>query len=202
MPKMEYKDERSADLRLHLFRGAVDLEAFPVLVRRALSIRGLEIDACIIGASHAVQFRAGDEIVTEVLACRTKGVDRFEEELRGVWRLGEDVRSLSGSPLGYSFDSELAPLDAARSGLARLRERIAKAEGEGSIGLAFQFPSGGGELPETLLHVAARPGGWTVRSAHVYPQEEIAVLSRTILEAPSASAVSAPSERLLEVAAR
>jgi hypothetical protein len=175
---MEYKDERSADLRLHLFEGPVDLEAFPVLVRRSRTLARVEVDACIIGASHAVQFRAGAQTLTEVLACRTRAVDRFQHRLSGIWRLEEDVCAH-----GYTFTSELAPLAGAQASLAVLRDSIRRAESNGAIGLAFRFPSTGAEPPETLLHVSAEVGRITVRSAHVYPQDGVAVLSRTLLNA-------------------
>ena len=183
---MEYKDERSADLRLHLFRGAVDLEAFPLLLRRKRKLAGIEVDACIIGASHAVQFRTGTEIVTEVLACRTKAVDRFHHLLSGISRLEEDIRAD-----GYGFTSELVPLADAGATLKALRDSIDGAESEGAIGLAFRFPSAGAEPPETLLHVSADDGRITVRSAHVYPQDEVAVLSRTVLDTLVAAAFAA-----------
>lgn len=202
MQPMEYKDERSADLRLRLFRGPVDLEAFPVLVRRTRPIAGLVVDACIIGASHAVQFRAGEEIVTEVLACRTKAVERFEDERSGVWRLGEDVRAPLGAHIGYSFESEVAPLLAADRALAELRSLVREADARGSIGLAFRFPSIGVERPETLLHVSEQEGRLAVRSAHVYPQEGAAVLSRTVLDIRPAELESAPATQLLEVGTR
>jgi hypothetical protein len=178
-PPLEYKDERSDDLRLHLFRGEVDLEAFQVIKRRCDKIGDFEVDAAIIGASHAVQVRFGDEVFTEVLACSAKAVDLYSDRLDGVWRVEDEVRRQRAPGLEYSFLCEVQPLGAVERCLADLREMIALRDGRGAIGLTFQFPRKTELTPETLLLVRARQGGLHIRSMHIYPHEEVAVVSDT-----------------------
>lgn len=170
---MEYKDERSGDLRLRLFRGAVALEAFPVLVRGAARGGGLEVEACIIGASHAVQLRSKDKALTEVLACRTEAAEHFQDRLAGSWRLDQDVAPASG----YAFASEITPLAPAVRRLDRLRDEIAAADPACAVGLTFRFPALEREIPETLLLAELAADGARVRSAHVYPGEGVIVWS-------------------------
>jgi hypothetical protein len=196
---MEYKDERSADLRLHLFRGPLELEAFPVVARGGRRIGDVEIDACIIGASHTVQFRIGAETVTEVLACRAEAADRFGDRLLGVWRLEEEVGVEIASGMDYSFSGELTPLAQAHGLLAELREQISAGAGEESIVLAFRFPSMSSQTPETLLRVSADGDGLSIRSAHVYPGEDLTVFSTTRLTFEKGLCLE-PAAQLLEVA--
>ncbi len=180
---VEYKDERSGDLRLHLFRGELDLEAFQVLERRRRRIGDFSVDAAIIGASHAVQVRFGDEVVTEVLACRTKAVDLFADRLLGVWRIEDEVSRRAAPGLSYEFASLVRPLAGMRNWLADLRETIGLADAAGGIGLTFEFPRKTERAPETLLRVWVQGGGVKIRSIHVYPGEDVAVVSDTSLSA-------------------
>jgi len=170
---VEYKDERSRDLRLRLFRGDVELTAFPVLERGVARAGGLAVEACIIGASHAVQVRFARETLTEVLACRTEAAERFADRLTGAWRLDEEIAPSSG----YAFESETTPIEVSEPRLAWLRGEIEKADAATVIGLAFRFPAAGRETPETLLLAEASRGGARVRSAHVYPNEGVVVWS-------------------------
>ncbi|MBI1355452.1 MAG: DUF2617 family protein [Acidobacteria bacterium] len=183
---MEYKDERSEDLRLRLFQGALELTAFPVVARAVTRMAGLEVDACIIGASHAVQIRAGERTLTEVLACRTEAAELFADRLAGSWGLGGSVSLEPWPGLGYWFESELLPLADSGALIEDFRRSVRAAALVGEIGLSFLFPSLGppqpGSLsPETLLYVSALEGELGIRSVHVYPGEGLAVLSRSRL---------------------
>ncbi len=177
---IEYKDERCGDLRLRLFRGPLELNTFPVLERRAIRITSCAIDASIIGASHAVQFEIGNEILTEVLACGPEAVRQHDHQLVGVWRLGDAVAPEPFAGLSYSFSSELISLDEAGSALANLRRAMAVADGAANIGLSFQFPSvDETRAAETILWVDASKATVAVRSAHVYPTENVVVFSQS-----------------------
>ena len=178
---IEYKDERSGDLRLHLFRGPLDLEAFQVLERRRMRLGGFDIDASIIGASHAVQVRVGAETVTEALACRTAAVDLFADRLIGVWGVDDAVRRQAAPDVGYEFACEVAPLELAEPRLKELRQAAAGAQAQGAIGLRFRFPRRTERTPETLLRVWVEEGAMRIRSMHVYPGEDVAVTSDTVI---------------------
>ncbi len=182
---IEYKDERCGDLRLRLFRGPLDLNTFPVLERRRIRITSCAIDASIIGASHAVQFEIGDKILTEVLACGPEAVRQHDHQLVGVWRLGDDVAPERFAEFSYSFASELISLDDAESALANLRRATAAAAGVASIGLSLQFPSvDETRAAETILWVDASSAVVSVRSAHVYPAENVVVFSQSRIAMP------------------
>lgn len=170
---MEYKDEHSGDLRLHVFRGRVELEAFPVVRRGVARMGAIEVDACIIGASHAVQLRFENEALTEVLACRTEAAERLQDRLVGAWRLEEALEPNES----YAFASEITPLEPAGRRLERLRSEIAAVDASRAVGLAFCFPALGREIPETLLLAELVEGGARVRSAHVYSSEGVVVWS-------------------------
>lgn len=185
---MEYKDERSDALRLHLFRGEVELDAFPVIRRSLRQLQGFDVDAAIIGASHAVQIRIGAETITEVLACRVEAVDRFADRLEGVWRLGAPVDVTLASGAEYACGCEPAPLGRAEARLEQLRQQIqlsqaSSSEEPGSIGLTFQFPQRTERTPETLVRVSLEAEALRIHSAHVYPGEDLAVFSETVVRA-------------------
>jgi hypothetical protein len=197
---IEYKEERSAELRLRVFRGPLDLSTFPVIARRAIRSTRFAVDACIIGASHAVQLHMGNEILTEVLACGPDAVQRHKDQLVGMWPLGEAVEPLAATGIAYSFTSELVSLEDAEESLASLRLASAEAAGVDKIGLSFRFPSANEmRAPETLLWAGASDGAVSVWSAHVYPAEEVAVFSKSRIALPEpASRINAERE-LIEV---
>lgn len=182
---IEYKDERCGDLRLRLFRGPLELNTFPVLERRSIRTASYAIDASIIGASHAVQFKVGDETLTEVLACGPEAVRQHDKQLIGVWRLGDDVAPERFAEFSYSFTSEVISLDDAGRSLANLRRAMAVADGVANIGLSFQFPSvDETRAAETILWVDASSATVAVRSAHVYPAENVVVFSQSRVGVP------------------
>jgi len=197
---VEYKDEHSQDLRLHLFRGPLALEAFPVLERVGRRVGEFEVDACIIGASHAVQIRRGSETLTEVLACHVEAVDLYADRLVGVWR-ADEIRTKAGDGLDYRFRVDIAPLNGARDRISRFRESAVTAEQEGAIGLTFRFPQKTAETPETLLRVSADETDLRIESIHVYPGEHAAVISETRLVPRTATSRHAAAE-LMEVGPR
>lgn len=198
---MEYKDERSEDLRLHLFRGQLELDAFPVIERRRRLMGGFAVDASIIGASHAVQVGVGGETVTEVLACRVAAVGLFADRLARVCRIDETARVRSIPGLGYDFSCVVKPLEQARDVLAEFRELVKSADRSGAVGLAFTFPQRTLHTPETLLHVSADEAELTIRSMHVYPGEDVAVVSESSLIVVAVTGVEA-APQLMEVGAR
>jgi len=197
---VEYKDERSEDLRLHLFGGSLDMEAFPVVIRERRRLGAFEADAAIIGASHAVQVRIGEETLTEVLACRVAAVDAFADRLRGVWRIEETVGIEPVPGIRYACACEATPLESSQGLLLEFRAAVESAAAAGGIGLGFRFPQRTDEAPETLLHVSAHEGEMSIRSLHVYPNEGAVVRSETRLTA--APSVREAGRQLLEVGSR
>lgn len=198
---MEYKDERSEDLRLHLFRGELELAAFPVLERRRMRVGGLFVDASIIGASHAVQIGVGSETITEVLACRVAAVDMYADRLEGAWPIDETVRMQPAPGLGYAFACEVRPLGPSRAMVEQFHALVDGANGRTAVGLKFRFPQRTVEPPETLLYVTADEGALSIRSLHVYPGEEVGVFSETRLAFTEAAGMDAARE-LVEVGRR
>lgn len=197
---VEYKDEHSQDLRLHLFQDPLSLEAFPVLKRANRQLGEFEVDAAIIGASHAVQIRRGSQTITEVLACHVEAVDLYADQLLGVWD-AEEIRTEAGDGLDYRFRVDIAPLNGARARISRFRESALTAEQEGAIGLTFRFPQKTAETPETLLRVSADETDLRIESIHVYPGEHAAVISETRLVPRTATSRHAAAE-LMEVGPR
>ncbi len=197
---MEYQDERSEDLRLHLIRGELDVEVFSVVARERRRTGDFLIDASIIGASHAVQVRIGAETFTEVLACRVAAAESFIDRLSGVWRIDEaaELQPLPG--ISYACACEVTPLESSGDLLAEFRALTDSASALGAIGLSFRFPQKTVEPPETLLFVSARDGEMSIRSLHVYPNEGAVVCSQTRLTA--AGSVRLADERLVEVGSR
>lgn len=198
---VEYKDEHSRDLRLHLFSGAMPLEAFPVLKRAHRRLGEFEVSAAIIGASHAVQVRRGSETITEVLACHVEAVDLFSDQLIGVWH-ADEIRTEAAPGLEYRFRVDVAALDGVRRRIVRFRESTTAAEQNGAIGLDFQFPQKTLETPETLLLVSTDAVGLRIESIHVYPGEHVAVISETRFGLTAASEDRAASGLMEEVGSR
>ena len=184
--KIRYKDESAHSLRLRLCSGEVDWSAFEILRSARVVAPGIEIRAAIIGASHLIEYRIGDEVLTEILACQGKEL--------GLWRPGDGPVELDLEPgQQYRFECETRSSSEAQSELARLREPPAPDDQE--FALSFRFPSqhSSAVQAETLVRVRTwpEPPGLLsrdssrdrptaeVRTAHSYPGEGLVILSRS-----------------------
>ncbi len=174
--KIRYKDESAHALRLRLCSGTVDRSQFEILRSATAKAPGIEIRASIIGASHLIEYRVGDEVLTEVLACQST-------EQPGLWRPGDGAVELDlRSERTYRFNCQTATLDSAELALAALRQQPARPS-PSEFSISFEFPSAQGSDLQAETIVAARFDGprrsATIRTAHSYPGEGLVVLSQS-----------------------
>lgn len=172
---LQYQDTSHRNLRLCLFREAIDLSRFKVVSSAVLRHLDLEFEVHVIGASHLV--RCGRW--SELLSCAGGS------EMAPVFSLGPDFsgrqpfRYLDGN-LGFEFEIGLLSTGGA-SGLERL-ERAQARISRYPVHLASEFATAnaGHCPPVTCLGVRPLEGGLEVSSLHYYPQESTAVLSRSV----------------------
>ncbi len=201
--KIRYKDESARALRLQLCSGEVDRSAFEILRSAKASVNGIEIQASIIGASHLIEYRIGDQVLTEILACQ--GSDD------GLWRPGDGPVELELQPgRQYHFECETRTASESQSELTLLRKPLECSVSQ--FALSFRFPSqhSSAVQAETLVRVRTwreplglpsrdslrdRPAA-EVQTAHSYPGEGLVVFTRSAVSLvrvhqPAASLASA-----------
>ena len=179
MREPRFFDKSAHSLRLRLYDGRVDRSALAVFAQGSAVGNAIQIDAAVIGSSHWMELRAGDLVLTEMLACQPAPAGRPLE----VWRPGEaGIDRIVRSAVRYAFDARVLSRADASAELVRLSNGIGGAHARpAEVGLAFEFPApDGGECgAETLVWAAVTGSGATVRTAHTYPSEGLVVVSRT-----------------------
>lgn len=172
---IRYQDTSHRNLRLCLFREAIDLSRFKVVSSAVLRHLDMDFEVHVIGASHLI--RCGRW--SELLSCAGGS------EMAPVFALGpkfsgrQPFRYLDGN-LRFEFEiglistggpSGLDRLDRARARLSRFPVHLAS---EFAAENASHCP------PMTCLGVRPLERGLEVSSLHYYPQESTAVLSRSV----------------------
>ncbi len=171
---MQYQDTSHRNLRLCLFREAIDPSRFKVVSSAGLSHLDMEFEVHVIATSHLV--RCGRW--SELLSC-TGG-----SEMGPVFAMGPDFsgrqpfRYLDGD-LRFEFEIGLISTGGT-SGLEEL-DRTRARLGRYPVHLASEFAAdkAGHCPPMTCLGVRPLERGLEVSSLHYYPQEFTAVLSRS-----------------------
>ena len=185
-----FRDLRVADLVYRLCRGAVDLRPLTVLGRRRVALGpGLEATLFVLGASHAVELRWGDECATEILACSAAppGATVAAEFAAGAavagarggdggGAAGGDVERRFDLP-GLSLEVRLRVVRDDEAQRDRLR-RLLTAPDFASRGLAVRFPAGQGAAGGLTL-LRADPDAPRIETVHSYPAEGTLVLTET-----------------------
>lgn len=172
---LPYQDTSHRNLRLCLFRGAIDLSRFKVVSSAVLRHLDMDFEVHVIGASHLV--RCGRW--SELLSCAGGS------ELAPVFALGPDFsgrqpfRYLDGN-LRFEFEIGLLSTGGASGPdrLDRAQARISRYP----VHLASEFAAeGAGHRPPlTCLGVRPLERGLEVSSLHYYPQESTGVLSLSV----------------------
>jgi hypothetical protein len=170
-----FRDAASTDLVWSLLPGAAAPAALAAL---DVTIGAVALRLHVLGASHAVEVRAGDRRLTEVVACDALG-----------------GRALAGAPpvvdhdgLRYRFEAEVEERGAA--GVAALGEQLRAACAERSDALLAAFPGAPGALtalcPTRLDDPSSATAGW--ETWHLYPERGEVVRTR------SSVSIAAPAD--------
>ena len=172
---LPYQDTSHRNLRLCLFREAIDLSRFRVVSSALLRHLGMDFEVHVIGASHLV--RCG--LWSELLSCAGGS------ELAPVLALGpgfsgrQPFRYLDGS-LRFEFEIGLLSTGG-NTGLDRLDRAQARIS-RYPVHLTSEFAAQntGHSPPVTCLGVRPLERGLEVSSLHYYPQESTGVLSLSV----------------------
>jgi len=172
---------RVADLRYRILRGPFSLETLRILEWRDITVGEWRVRFHILGASHAVQLRRGDEILTELLAC-------LPADDQGAAEIPASATSLLLAPPTYGQLSRHLPDDAI-AGRVSLDRFAIQAVSDALIGdftadcrLTKDFPllSAGLAVPPRT-RIGWRVEGMTleIETVHTYPEENAGLRSRT-----------------------
>lgn len=173
---LDYIAQSAEQLVLRVFDCHPPRGVLNILARQTLRKGNFQVEACIIGTSHAVLVTHGEHEMAEVFSCGDtgEGPPRLE---RGLETLNEPVHApLEG--LNYRFTSHCVPLHAAGSKLRTLQGR---GNSPRRATLCYEFPEDGTiASPMTVVSVNMDEGlSW--ETAHSYPNENIVVFTRTEL---------------------
>ena len=124
----EYLDQSASELRLHVLRGDLDLDQFTVLKVAMLRRPWIEVNACIIGASHVLRIAVpGEEPLHEILACGAVCATTtpvFTGRAALLAERDHDVAVALSPGRGYRFRSRVATGAEARLALHALQARV------------------------------------------------------------------------------
>jgi hypothetical protein len=184
---MKYVDQSARDLRFYLVSGEVDVAALTILRDCEFSFCGRSVRIGILGASHFVCLKDGnEEPLYEVFACAELTLSGSYLHGGPLGKLRPDVRVQIGG-IDYSFEQRLVFWPEASDELHSLTELVEDAPNEGhSYGLIYEFPAIGMVLykPRTLVHAdiaSTLPETLVVKTAHCYPNEGTVVFTKTTL---------------------
>ena len=171
--------------------GAVDPRRFRLYATGELRSAALGLRAAIVGASHWLEVRADDgPPLTELVVC-ADGLAGSRDTQRLI-DLDAPVARCTTSSLRYRFVRSVETGRAAGAALSSLEARISRAAARAEeIGLSYTFPAAGrdaGSLePRTLVWARLVDAGLgaQARTAHVYPNDAVVVLTETRIETPA-----------------
>ncbi len=172
---LPYQDTSHRNLRLCLFREAIDLSRFKVVSSAVLRHLDMDLEVHVIGASHLI--RCGRW--SELLSC-AGGSEMAPVLALGPGFSGRQPFRYLDRNLRYEFEigllstggvSGLEQLDRARARISRYPVHLAS---------EFAADNAGHSPPLTCLGVRPLERGLEVSSLHYYPQESTGVLSRSV----------------------
>lgn len=183
--ELSYKDQSASDLRLGVVGGDIDYAQFQVVGQETFEAdSGLLVDAKIIGASHVLTFNYAGIAVNEVLACmEIQETDRafggLMKDLKGPVELGFQGGE---DRLMYKFVHHLVDTRLNAGDLLSFKDEIVSGR---RSGLIFEFPDKNRKkiTAMTLIAVDCHEGmdGVSIETGHIYPQEFLAVITRTVI---------------------
>lgn len=172
---LPYQDTSHRNLRLCLFREAIDLSRFKLVSSAVLRHLDMDFEVHVIGASHLVRCGRWSELLSCAGGSETAPVLALGPDFSGR----QPFRYLDGN-LRYEFEIGLIPTGGV-SGLDRLdraRDRISRYPVH--LSSEFATENAGPRPPVTCLGVRPLERGLEVSSLHYYPQESTGVLSRSV----------------------
>ena len=172
---LPFQDTSHRNLRLCLFREAIDLSRFKVVSSTALRHLDMDFEVHVIGASHLVRCQRWSELLSCAGGSETAPVFALGPGFSGR----QPFRYLDGN-LRFEFEIGLLSTGGA-SGLDRLDRAQARIS-RYPIHLASEFATenAGHRPPLTCLGVRPLERGLEVSSLHYYPQESTGVLSLSV----------------------
>lgn len=174
------------DLRYRLIAGPADLEPLRVLACRSLLWHGWEVRPMILGASHAVVFRRGDEQRAELLTCAAPPealADRPNSSLQLLLTMpADDVpEQETALPTGWlpgvTGSVRLSRFDLAAGDTLHIPCDL------GSI-MSWDFPASEEALgnmppPRTRIGWRVREISLEIETVHTYPEVRCGIRSET-----------------------
>ncbi len=162
----------SSALRYRLIEGPVDLSPLRILKLNSIRWHGWDVTFHILGASHAVIIEDGEVSLTELLTCgplANTGRIVAEDD-------GSVETQVCGSVQGLFVKAYLRPRR-----LAEVNSPLRDIETPDLLEAAYPG-SGGTEVPITRIRWRDLGQTLLVETLHTYPEEGLAIQSRTTID--------------------
>ncbi len=171
---------RVSDLSFQVFNRALHPDWFATRGFRRIELQGWEADLRIIVGGHAVVFRAGSMLLTEVLSGLDSPVPETGRLFQAGVRRERSTILRPGGSIEYQscMDTEIVDVEVFR----HLSDEAAL---DGSRNALFHAFRGVNRLlpsPISLIKVTPRPGDLTIQSIHTYPDERAIVRTQSLFE--------------------
>lgn len=171
---------RVADLLFQVFNRGLHPDWFATRSFRRIEFQGWEADLRIIEGGHAVVFRAGAMLLTEVLSGPDSPVPETGRLFQAGLRKERSTILRPGGSIEYQscLDSEQVDVEVFR----HLSQETAL---DGSRNALFHAFRGNNRLlpaPVSMIKVTPRAGDLTIQSIHTFPEERAIVRTQSLFE--------------------
>lgn len=160
-----YVAQRVEDLQYRAYDLPFDLSSLRILDTRIISSGAFNLTAHILGASHGLVIRKGDDVFTEVLACLPHAANDplalVRQSALASWRWSTKLGSIK-----YQVRGRVARTSAEQ--LTAWQDRV-KLD---NPTLLHTFPAGrSGVGSITALKIVPQDDGISIRTYHSYPED-------------------------------
>lgn len=181
-----YQDQSVKDLCLNVLLGNVDTSQFCVLETSTIVTDKFQVTAGIIGASHFIVAKYGDQHISEVFACIEVASSLPRVFFQMMRRIKRTIRLQINRDLNYVFKSAIADLNnpSVETTLEAIKNcaNMQKVRDCG-IGLYYRFPALNTNdfCPETivLVQLGEKRKNVITETVHVYPNDRDVVFTHS-----------------------
>ena len=182
--RIDYVEQRLADLVLYLLEAPAPRAAVRILSERRIGLQAGQLTLAVIGSSHFLEITSGNTILCELLACSRP---QLVAAAGSGEKIGQRLKRyhLARGSVAYSVDVWSRKLSA-----REFAGETALLLAEGSNRLLYSFPAGTGlGHAVTCLEWQVKGSRATVATYHSFPGELTIVHTRSVIDIADAGAL-------------